>query len=347
MKRKHIFLAVAICVVLALVIGLAVACNKTADKDDDSSKNSSSVAEVMAQDELNDADENNSNDSDKDESDIKKASSGSDKDESNLNGSGDGSENVTSDNNGSTQNGQSDGGSDTASGDGSSADKKGSSSTNKNNSGSSNDKTSDDSSKTSGNKNNGTASSDSQSSGGNKTNVTLTGNEKTFVITLYPDLAPKTCSNFQKLVDEGFYNGLTFNRVINNFMAQAGDTKGDGTGGSDTKISGEFSSNGVENELSHQTGVVSMYRDPSDPNSATSQFFICYNDNCKFMDGNYAAFGKVTDGFSVVQDFQNVERETGYDGTKSKPVTPITIVLAESAGKDSDGNPKIKFYVTY
>ena len=180
-----------------------------------------------------------------------------------------------------------------------------------------------------------------------KPSVTLTGDELTFEMTLYPEKAPVTCKNFIKLVDQGFYNGLEFTRVIENFMAQAGDTNGDGTGGSGIKIPGEFSSNGVANDISHLKGTVSMFRDPMDPNSASSQFFICYNDNCKFMDGNYAAFGKVTSGMDVVEDFQAVERETGYDGTESKPVTPITIVMAESSGEDSDGNPMIKFYVTY
>lgn len=208
--------------------------------------------------------------------------------------------------------------------------------------------------KSSGSNSNGKSlSSDSKSSGSSggtsstKSSVKLSGKEKTFVITLYPDQAPSTCENFQKLVNNGFYNGLKFTRVIDNFLAQAGAKNENGTGGSGTTIKGEFSNNGFKNSLSHTKGVVSMYRDPSDPNSADSQFFICYSDNCKFMDGNYAAFGKVTEGYSNVEAFQNIERETGYDGAESKPVTPITIVLAESAGKDSSGNPKIKFYITY
>lgn len=181
----------------------------------------------------------------------------------------------------------------------------------------------------------------------NKEDVKLTGNEKTFVITVYPKIAPVTAQNFIDLVDEGFYNGMEFNRVINNFLAQAGDTDGNGTGTSGKTIKGEFQHNGFKNTLSHTKGVVSMNRDPEDSNSATSQFFICYNDECKFMDGNYAAFGKVTEGWSVVEDFQNIESTTGKDGTKSKPVSPISIKLAENIGKDSSGNPKVKFYVTY
>ena len=177
--------------------------------------------------------------------------------------------------------------------------------------------------------------------------VKLNGDEKTFVITVYPKIAPKTAENFLQLVNDGFYNGMTFNRVIENFLAQAGDTDGNGTGTSEKTIEGEFSYNGFDNSLSHTKGVVSMNRNPNDPDSATSQFFICYNDECKFMDGNYAAFGKVTDGMSVVEDFQKIQTVTGKDGVKSKPVSDITIKLAEQNGKDSKGNPKSKFYVTY
>ena len=177
--------------------------------------------------------------------------------------------------------------------------------------------------------------------------VKLNGDEKTFVITVYPKIAPKTAENFLELVNDGFYNGMTFNRVIENFLAQAGDTDGNGTGTSGKTIEGEFSHNGFDNSLSHIKGVVSMNRSPNDPDSATSQFFICYNDECKFMDGNYAAFGKVTDGMSVVEDFQKIQTVTGKDGVKSKPVSDIKIKLAEQNGKDSKGNPKVKFYVTY
>ncbi|MBR7085420.1 MAG: peptidylprolyl isomerase, partial [Oscillospiraceae bacterium] len=99
--------------------------------------------------------------------------------------------------------------------------------------------------------------------------------ENAFIITLYPDTAPITCENFEKLVSEGFYNGLTFHRVVDNFMAQGGDPEGTGMGGSEQTIKGEFASNGVENNLSHQRGIVSMARS-QDPDSASSQFFICY-----------------------------------------------------------------------
>ena len=252
-------------------------------------------------------------------------------DDDNGNGTGGGSGNNAGGNNGSNGSGSKSGSSDSkSSGNGSSAKSGSTSGSNGGNSGS-----------------NSKSNGSSNSSSSTKSSVKLSGKEKTFVITLYPDIAPITCANFQKLVNDGYYNGLKFTRVIDNFLAQAGAKKENGTGTSGTAIKGEFSSNGFKNSLSHTKGVVSMYREPTDPNSADSQFFICYNDNCKFMDGNYAAFGKVTEGYSNVEAFQNVDRETGYDGAESKPVTPITIVLAESAGKDSSGNPKIKFYVTY
>lgn len=170
---------------------------------------------------------------------------------------------------------------------------------------------------------------------------------KSFVITVYKKSAPETCKNFDKLVKEGFYNGLRFYRVIENFLAETGDPNCDGTGGSKDKIKGEFMSNGVDNRLSHTRGMVSMNRSPSDPNSANSRFFICYNDNCSFMDGNYAVFGKVTEGMRVVDDFTSIESVTGPDGTKSLPATPITIKTAEYVGDDKNGNAQYRFYVAY
>jgi peptidyl-prolyl cis-trans isomerase B (cyclophilin B) len=162
-----------------------------------------------------------------------------------------------------------------------------------------------------------------------------------FVITLYPDVAPITCENFEKLVEEGFYDGLTFHRVCDDFMAQGGDPNGDGTGGSSETIKGEFSANGVENNLSHQRGVVSMARS-SDMDSASSQFFICYTD-CSFLDGQYAAFGEVTEGMEVVDSFLEVERVTGSDGAISSPTSPITIAQAVMIDDDEDGNPRVQF----
>ena len=110
--------------------------------------------------------------------------------------------------------------------------------------------------------------------------------------------APITTENFVKLVREGFYDGLTFHRVMENFMIQGGDPKGDGTGGSDEKIPGEFSLNGWYNPISHERGVISMARSNA-YDSASSQFFIC-NANSYFLDGSYAAFGRVVEGMDVV-----------------------------------------------
>ena len=125
-------------------------------------------------------------------------------------------------------------------------------------------------------------------------------------------------------------------------MAQGGDPNGNGTGGSDSNIKGEFLQNGVDNKLSHTRGVVSMARS-QDPDSASSQFFICYTDDCSFLDGQYAAFGKVTEGMEVVDSFLNVERVTGTDGAISSPTTPIVIKEAKMIDDDVDGNPRATF----
>lgn len=164
--------------------------------------------------------------------------------------------------------------------------------------------------------------------------------ENAFVITLYPDVAPLTCKNFEKLVNEGFYNGLTFHRVMDDFMAQGGDPDGTGMGGSPETIKGEFSSNGVENNLSHQRGVVSMARS-ADPNSASSQFFICYGDE-SFLDGNYAAFGEVTEGMEVVDSFLEVERTMSMSGEPSSPVEPIIMEIVWQIEDDAEGHPRIE-----
>lgn len=117
-------------------------------------------------------------------------------------------------------------------------------------------------------------------------------------IELLPEYAPITVANFQKLVSDGFYDNLTFHRIMQGFMIQGGDPEGNGTGGSEETIKGEFESNGVKNDLSHKRGVVSMARSMN-PNSASSQFFICDADD-EFLDGDYAAFGRVTKGMDVV-----------------------------------------------
>ena len=144
---------------------------------------------------------------------------------------------------------------------------------------------------------------------------------------------------------EGFYDGLTFHRVVDDFMAQGGDPNGDGTGGAEETIKGEFSSNGVENPLKHKRGTVSMARS-QDPDSASSQFFICYTDDCSFLDGDYAAFGEVTEGMETVDKFLDVDRVTGSDNAVSKPLTPITISKAQMIDDDSEGNPRAQFDIT-
>ena len=160
-------------------------------------------------------------------------------------------------------------------------------------------------------------------------------------MTLYPEIAPITCENFEKLVSDGFYDGLTFHRVVDDFMAQGGDPSGNGTGGSSENIKGEFAQNGVENNLSHQRGVVSMARS-NDMNSASSQFFICYTD-CSFLDGAYAAFGEVTEGMEVIDSFLKVERVYGATGELSSPTSPITISKAVMIEEDEEGNPRVQF----
>ena len=119
------------------------------------------------------------------------------------------------------------------------------------------------------------------------------------VVLLDATTAPITVANFISLVESGFYDGLKMHRIIQDFMIQGGDPKGNGTGGSDKTITGEFSSNGRKNDISHIKGVISMARS-DDKNSASSQFFICNADASASLDGNYAAFGYVVDGLSVI-----------------------------------------------
>lgn len=143
-------------------------------------------------------------------------------------------------------------------------------------------------------------------------------NGKSIVIELYPDKAPITVKNFKKLVSEGFYDGLTFHRVIYGFMIQGGDPEGTGMGGSKDKIKGEFLQNGVANDLKHERGVISMARSMM-PDSASSQFFICHED-APHLDGAYAAFGKVIEGMDVVDEIASVQ--TDYS---DKPITPVVM----------------------
>ena len=122
---------------------------------------------------------------------------------------------------------------------------------------------------------------------------------------LYGDIAPVTVANFVKLVKEGFYDGLTFHRAIEDFMIQGGDPEGNGTGHSDQSIYGEFTLNGFENNLSHTRGVISMARS-TDYNSASCQFFIVHGDS-PHLDGQYAAFGKVTEGMEIIDKIRMVD----------------------------------------
>ena len=141
-------------------------------------------------------------------------------------------------------------------------------------------------------------------------------NGKKMEIELYPEIAPETCANFEKLVKDGFYNGLTFHRVIKGFMIQGGCPKGNGMGGPGWTIKGEFAANGHKNDLKHTKGVISMAR-TMDPNSAGSQFFIMH-EAAPHLDGQYAAFGKVVSGLDVVDEIANLR--TGWADKPSQPV---------------------------
>lgn len=154
---------------------------------------------------------------------------------------------------------------------------------------------------------------------------------ESFVIELMPEYAPETVENFLQLVNSGFYDGLTFHRIIDGFMAQGGDPDGDGTGGSDKEIKGEFKENGfTQNTLSHDRGVVSMARS-GDPDSASSQFFICYSGNYKAsLDGKYAAFGKVVEGMKVIDSFLDIEMlYNASEGAFSRPSKPPVMEKVE------------------
>lgn len=170
---------------------------------------------------------------------------------------------------------------------------------------------------------------------------------KSFVIALYPEYAPETCDNFEKLVKDGFYDGLIFHRVMEGFMAQGGGYDANGKRKESSNINGEFSANGfTKNKLSHTRGVVSMAR-ATPMNSASSEFFICYSDEDTFLDGNYAAFGKVTKGMEVVDDFLKVGLSYDARGELSVPNKTILIVKAEMTDDDSEGHHQVKFYMDF
>ncbi len=135
---------------------------------------------------------------------------------------------------------------------------------------------------------------------------------------LYPDKAPNTVNNFISLVRSGFYDGLIFHRVIKGFMIQGGDPLGNGMGGSDEEIVGEFAANGHPNPIKHKRGTISMAR-AMDPNSASSQFFIMHQD-ADYLDGQYAAFGHVVEGMDVVDAIASVKTDL-----RDRPLTPVVM----------------------
>lgn len=150
----------------------------------------------------------------------------------------------------------------------------------------------------------------------------------TISLELDADAAPVTVANFIDLANAGFYNGLTFHRIMDGFMIQGGDPRGNGTGGAEETIKGEFSANGVENNISHKRGVISMAR-ANNPDSASSQFFIVQKDST-FLDGQYAAFGHVTEGIEIVDQLcadTPVLDDNGTVAAEDQPViTFITII---------------------
>lgn len=150
----------------------------------------------------------------------------------------------------------------------------------------------------------------------------------TISLELDADTAPVSVTNFVNLAKDGFYDGLTFHRIIEGFMIQGGDPLGNGTGGSENTIKGEFSENGVENDISHVRGVISMAR-ANDPDSASSQFFIVHEDST-FLDGNYAGFGHVTEGMEIVDQICEdtpVQDDNGTVASSDQPViTSVTVI---------------------
>ena len=141
---------------------------------------------------------------------------------------------------------------------------------------------------------------------------------------LYPEVAPKTVENFKKLIEEKFYDGLIFHRVISGFMIQGGCPQGTGMGGPGYSIEGEFTSNGFKNDLLHTRGVLSMAR-AMDPNSAGSQFFIMHQDS-PHLDGQYAAFGKLTDGFDTLDEIANTKTDWQDRPKENQVIQSITIL---------------------
>lgn len=145
------------------------------------------------------------------------------------------------------------------------------------------------------------------------------------LVELYPNVAPITVENFQNLVNEKFYDGLIFHRVIKGFMIQGGDPEGTGLGGSTKTIKGEFKNNGVNNDLSHTRGVISMARNSISMDSASSQFFIVQKDST-YLDGDYAAFGKVIAGMDVVDKIASVNVDSNDKPTSMQKIKSIRFI---------------------
>lgn len=149
-------------------------------------------------------------------------------------------------------------------------------------------------------------------------------NGKTMEAELYPEYAPLTVENFIELINEHFFDGLIFHRVIKGFMIQGGDPTGTGMGGSEKTIRGEFESNGWQNDLKHSRGVLSMAR-TMDPDSASSQFFIMHQD-APHLDGQYAAFGKVVKGIETVDEIANVRTDYRDKPLEEQRIKTIEII---------------------
>ena len=161
-------------------------------------------------------------------------------------------------------------------------------------------------------------------------------NGDVFKAELYPEIAPNTVNNFISLVEDGFYDGLIFHRVIKNFMIQGGDPEGTGMGGPGYSIKGEFSSNGFKNDLKHERGVLSMARSFM-PDSAGSQFFVMHKDS-PHLDGEYAGFGKVVEGIEVVDKIAESKTNRSDRPKKDQKLEKVTV---ETFGTDYSEVEKI------
>lgn len=176
------------------------------------------------------------------------------------------------------------------------------------------------SSNTAGSKENSTEETKNMLTGKHHVEITIK-DKGVIAVELDADTAPITVTNFVELANSGFYNGLTFHRIIEGFMIQGGDPKGNGTGGSDKNIKGEFAANGIKNNISHERGVISMARS-SAYDSASSQFFIMHKTSTH-LDGQYAAFGHVTSGMDIVDDLAENTPVSDSDGTVLKANQPV------------------------